>query len=169
MWILFLHRNATVKAHQKISATEGGFTGGRDDHDTFGSSLAALGDLNGGGVTDLAVGATNDGGSGRGAVWVLFLHSNGTVKAHQKITDGYGGFTGSLTDFDKFGSSLAALGDVDGDTVGDLPAGANRAGGRGPGSGVLARPDTHGQGRAQERETRAEGDRREGAHNRRQE
>ncbi|MBI4470513.1 MAG: FG-GAP repeat protein [Acidobacteria bacterium] len=65
----------TVKGHQKISATEGGFAGTLDDTDQFGITVAAVGDLDGDGVTDLAVGAPQDGdgGSNRGAVWLLFL------------------------------------------------------------------------------------------------
>ncbi len=64
-----------VLSHQKISDTEGGFTGILDDRDIFGRSLASLGDLDGDGVTDLAVGAIHDddGGDRHGAVWVLFL------------------------------------------------------------------------------------------------
>ncbi len=64
-----------VLSHQKISDTQGGFTGILDDGDLFGSSVASLGDLDGDGVADLAVGAwwDDDGGGDRGAVWVLFL------------------------------------------------------------------------------------------------
>ncbi len=64
-----------VLSHQKISDTQGGFTGILDDLDFFGSSVASLGDLDGDGVGDLAVGAVldNDGGFDRGAVWILFL------------------------------------------------------------------------------------------------
>jgi len=64
-----------VLSHQKISDTEGGFTGILDDVDLFGRSVASLGDLDGDGLGDLAVGALgdDDGGTGRGAVWVLFL------------------------------------------------------------------------------------------------
>lgn len=49
----------------------------------FGEALAAL-DLDGDGFMDLAVGAIldDDGGDARGAVWMLLLHANGTVKAH---------------------------------------------------------------------------------------
>ena len=97
MWILFLNTNGTVKSHQKISDTQGGFTGTLDDVDVFGNSVAALGDLDGDGIGDLAVGAAfdDDGGQDRGAVWILFLNSNGTVKSHQKISDTQGGFTGA--------------------------------------------------------------------------
>jgi hypothetical protein len=45
-----------VLSHQKVSDTEGNFTGTLDDSDRFGRGLARLGDLNGDGVGDLAVG-----------------------------------------------------------------------------------------------------------------
>ncbi len=126
VWVLFLNDDGTVKSHQKISDTEGGFTGTLDDNDWFGTSVASLGDLDGDGVGDLAVGATgdDDGGGGRGAVWVLFLHTDGTVKSHQKISDTEGGFGGTLDDGDWFGHSVAWLADLDGDGLGDLAVGA---------------------------------------------
>ncbi len=126
VWILFLDTDGTVRSHQKISDTEGGFTGTLDDHDWFGSSVASLGDLDGDGVGDLAVGMPHDDdeGTDRGAVWILFLNPNGTVKAHQKINDTLGGFTGALDDGDRFGASLAVLGDMDGNGVDDLAVGA---------------------------------------------
>ena len=64
-----------VLSHQKISDTEGGFTGTLDNGDAFGIAMASLGDLDGDGVGDLAVGAPfdSDGGTQRGAAWVLFL------------------------------------------------------------------------------------------------
>ncbi len=114
-----------VLSHQKISDTEGGFNGIMDNSDGFGISVASLGDLDGDGGADLAVGAfSDDGGVRRGAVWVLFLNLDGTVKSHQKISDTQGGFTGVLDDGDWFGSSVAALGDLDGDGVIDLAVGA---------------------------------------------
>ncbi len=115
-----------VLAHQKISDTEGGFTGTLDNNDYFGGSVASLGDLDGDGVGDQAVGARNDGDGGdyRGAVWVLFLNKDGTVKSHQKISSTEGGFTGTLDDNDSFGYSVDSLGDLDGDGVGNLAVGA---------------------------------------------
>ena len=57
VWVLFLNPDGTVKSHQKISNTEGSITDLLDNYDAFGSSVASLGDLDGDGVADLAVGA----------------------------------------------------------------------------------------------------------------
>ena len=134
VWVLFLDGDPAsahaqpgmVLTHQKISDTEGGFTDKLHDGDFFGSSVTSLGDLDGDGVGDLAVGAIrdDDGGINRGAVWVLFLDTDGRVKSHQKISNTEGGFTGVLNDGDAFGHSLASLGDLDGDGVVDLAVGA---------------------------------------------
>jgi hypothetical protein len=126
VWILFLNTDGTVKVHQKISDTEGEFTGILANFDRFGTSVASLGDLDGDEVVDLAVGARGDDdgrGDRRGAVWILFLNSNGTVKAHQKISSTAGGGL-PLKDRDRFGSSVGSLDDLDGDGVGDLAVGA---------------------------------------------
>jgi hypothetical protein len=125
-WVLFLRPEGTVKSHQKISVTAGGFAGQVDQADDFGRALAAVGDLDGDGRAEIAVGASrdDDGGTDRGAVWVLFLNANGTVRAHQKISDIEGGFLGLLDDSEAFGWGLGAPGDVDGDGVEDLSVGA---------------------------------------------
>ncbi|MCH9650234.1 MAG: integrin alpha [Deltaproteobacteria bacterium] len=127
VWILFLHPNGTVKSHQKISSTEGGFTGALNDIDSFGLSVASPGDLDGDGIPDLAVGAPfdGDGAVASGALWILFLHPNGTVKSHQKISNTEGGFTGSLGPNSLFGIGLASVGDLDRDGHGDLGVGAS--------------------------------------------
>ncbi len=45
VYILFLNRNGTVKAEQKISDTQGGLVTALDEQDYFGYSVSALGDL----------------------------------------------------------------------------------------------------------------------------
>ncbi|MCZ6810709.1 MAG: hypothetical protein O7D97_01780, partial [Planctomycetota bacterium] len=53
------------------------------------------------------------------------LSQPGWVLSNQKISDTEGGFTGTLEFLDLFGSSVASLGDLDGDGVGDLAVGAH--------------------------------------------
>jgi hypothetical protein len=131
VWLLALDTDGTVKAERKISSTQGGLVGPLDDYDAFGRSIANLGDLDGDGRTDIAVGASGDDdakdlplGEDRGALYVLRLSDDGTVKAEQKISDTAGDFHGQLHDIDGFGQALAALGDLDGDGVVDLMASA---------------------------------------------
>lgn len=113
----FLNANGNVNSHQKISDQQGNFTGDLNDYYNFGSSVASMGDLDGDGVFDVAVGTIGDdeGGTNKGAVWILLLNEDGTVKSHQKISDQQGDFAGALDNFADFGHSLARIGDLDGD------------------------------------------------------
>ena len=81
--------DGTVSSEQKISDIEGNFGGILMDIDFFGSAVANIGDLDGDGVNDLAVGSQgdNDGAVQKGAVWILFMKTDGTVKSEQKISD----------------------------------------------------------------------------------
>jgi len=128
VFVLFMNSDGTVKAEQKISHTSGGFGSGLGNSDRFGFSVAGLGDLDGDGVGDIAVGAyqDDDGGSNRGAVYVLFLNSDGTVKSKQKISQNSGGFGSGLGNNDWFGVSVAGIGDLDGDGTVDMVVGAER-------------------------------------------
>lgn len=130
VWILWLNLDGTVRAEQKISATEGGFADPLDPQASLGSAVAGLGDLDGDGIPDLAVGASEDRDGGGihdypvGAVWILFLNTDGTVRSQQKISATAGGFGAGLDEFDRFGGSIAPLGDLDGDGIVDLAVGA---------------------------------------------
>ena len=126
VWILFLGTDGKVDGYQKISDTEGDFTGELDGVDVFGCSVTSLGDLDGDGITDLAVGAygDDDGDGGAGAVWILFLGTDGKVDGYQKISDTEGDFTGTLDTADCFGWSVASLGDLNGDNITELAVGA---------------------------------------------
>ena len=68
---------SVVENVQKISMLEGGLSTyvTLDESDNFGSSVASIGDLNGDGVPDLAVGAydDDDGSTNAGAVYILSL------------------------------------------------------------------------------------------------
>ena len=124
VWILFLEEDGSVRAQQKISALQGGFAGNLSNDDRFGSSVAAVSDLDGNGVGDLVVGAAKDdtGGGNRGAVWVLFLNADGTVGSQTKISSAQQGI--ALSNDDRFGCAVTELGDLDGDGTSELAVGA---------------------------------------------
>jgi hypothetical protein len=139
VWILYMDDDGRIDITRKISDDAAGFGGDLDNDDHFGSAVAGMGDLNGDGVSDLAVGAPmdDDGGSDRGAVWILFLNADGTVRQTQKISDQDGGFNGDLNNGDQFGGAVANIGDLDGDGVTDLAVGAQRDADGGTGTGAV--------------------------------
>ncbi len=135
--VMFMNDDGTVKGTAKIS---NGTSNGPalSDHDSFGRSVAAIGDLDGDGVQDIAAGANGDdnGGPGRGAVHVMFMNDDGTVKGTAKISNGTSNGP-ALSDHDSFGRSVAAIGDLDGDGVQDIAAGAWGDDTGGPGRGAV--------------------------------
>lgn len=122
--VLFLNADGSVKQRAEInSSTSNGPT--LLDGDSFGRSMTSLGDLDGDGVADLAVGADFDDATGnnQGAVHILFLNTDGSVKQTAEINNNtLNGPT--LSDRDYFGTSVASLGDLDGDGIVDLAVGA---------------------------------------------
>ncbi|HED64027.1 MAG TPA: hypothetical protein ENJ09_00570 [Planctomycetes bacterium] len=121
--ILFLNADGTLRASQEVYASVGGFVGmpGFSDGE-FGASLAYMGDLDGDGRPELAVGAP-EADSFHGAVWILSLNSDGTVYDELLIGEGRGGYSGQLPVSGKFGYAMARVGDVDGNGVADLAVG----------------------------------------------
>jgi hypothetical protein len=128
VWILFLNSNGSVKNERRIGSGDGGFEGNLRDEDYFGSAIASIGDLDGNGVNDLAVGADGDDDSGtdRGAVWVLFMKTNGEVNEEQKLSGSQGRFKQNLDNDDALGGSLAGVGNLNNDKGVDIAAGAPR-------------------------------------------
>ncbi len=126
VYVLFMNSNGTVSSSQKISDTAGDFTATLDNADVFGSGLEGIGDFDGDGIEDLLVGASgdDDGGSNRGAVYILYLGTDGSVDGYDKISNATTNFTTYLDNNDEFGIDVADIGDFDGDGVTDILVGA---------------------------------------------
>jgi len=121
LWILFLKRDGTLKGQREIQFTDPAFVPATSptffDGEQLFPGLEALGDLDGDGHGDLAVGSPFDpdgGGFGTGAIWILYLNANGSLKSTRKISQIHGGFVGDIT-LAQFGTTVTQLGDLDGD------------------------------------------------------
>ena len=133
LFIMFMTDEGDVKSTVDHDEITGNLVLGDDDY--FGRSVANIGDLDGDGVNDLAVGATRDdtgvdengeltSATYRGAVYIMFMNIDGTAKDSSVEINDYTTYGPVLGDNDKFGSSVANLGDLDGDGVNDLAVGA---------------------------------------------
>ena len=125
VYILDFDSDGKIDNSVKIADGSGGFTESLDDDYLFGSSIRNIGDLDGDGVSELVIGSPGDETIARdaGSIFILFMKIDGTVDHSQKITDGLGGFTGSLNTNDKFGFAINVLGDLDGDGNNDIAVG----------------------------------------------
>ena len=131
----------TVKSYVALNSTSTGMPP-LYNNDFFGSSLASLGDLDEDGVVDIAVGAP---GNVVSSVYILYLNSDSTIKNYVMVRGRYEGddsdnlpavnvtsnyssweFNGPPIHYlSKFGTSLANVGDMDGDNITDLAVGSN--------------------------------------------
>jgi len=101
---------------------------GSDNTVTLGDAVVGLGDLDGDGLAEFALGFpyADDGGEERGAVWIAHPQRDGSLRAKEKISDWSESFPGTLRNGDHFGQCLAAPGDLDGDGIADLIVGGER-------------------------------------------
>ncbi|MEZ4852363.1 MAG: FG-GAP-like repeat-containing protein, partial [Bacteroidia bacterium] len=124
VWMLLLNADGTVKNHHFFSGRTPGLFKYLPKDQRFGADIAALEDLDGDGLKEIAVGAPSDPDKYPGMVWILFLNQNGTIRETVQIGNGEGKFSGDLQTGDQFGISVESLGDLDEDGYGDLAIGA---------------------------------------------
>jgi len=125
VWVLLMNNDGSVKKEVEISQNLGGFTGSLGFEEIFGMGLSPLGDFNGDGIPDIAVGSRSDEGHKHaGALWLCYLDTTGRVKSHSKINKLNGGLPPStLGAYSSFGYSIDTLGDLNKDGVMDLVTG----------------------------------------------
>ena len=134
--IMFMNSNGTISHTIEIDNTTANGPVLNNDVE-FGSSIANIGDLNNDGVTDIAVGAYNDdGGSDTGAIHIMFMNSNGTI-SHTIEIDNTAANSPVLSNGDYFGSSIANIGDLNGDGVTDIAVGSSLDDGSGNNIGAI--------------------------------
>jgi hypothetical protein len=106
----------------KIENCSEGFFANLDGGDRFSRDHDKIGDVNSDGVVDIVVGARSedDGGVDAGAVYILFMNSDGTVQSNQKISMLEGAFTKTLNLGNFFGYGVAGIGDYDADGIPDI-------------------------------------------------
>ena len=125
--IMYMNTDGSVDSTVEINdSTENGPD--LNSNDAFGESVENLGDLDGDGVNDLAVGASKDNANGNndGTIYIIYMNTGGSVKSTVEINAGTtNGPAVSATE--RFGKSIAEIGDFDSNCINDLAVGAYNA------------------------------------------
>ncbi len=113
----------SIVGSSTISANQG--NGPPSNVRLFGSSVTNLGDIDRDGITDLAIGAPNnlEGSTGSGALYLVFRNPDNSLRATITI-DGDTGNGPNIATNDGFGTSVTAIGDIDGNGITDIVVGA---------------------------------------------
>ncbi len=116
IYIIHLNSDGTVKTYVKNS-------------NITSQGITAIGDLNNDGKIDLVAcnSASNDGGTNRGAIQILFFDNTSHIINSNTVTisSTQGGFGSGLEDNDRFGGrEVAMLGDIDNDGTKEIAVGA---------------------------------------------
>lgn len=128
IWLLLMNADGTLKGTREISPGKNGLPASMDLTSNFGRCITNMGDMDGDGVSELAIGEQtyvpeDSTGVMHGRVWIFFFDSNGSVKKTIEIKNQTPGFTGNISDRDRFGYAVARIPDMDGDGAPELAIG----------------------------------------------
>jgi hypothetical protein len=121
--IMFMNTNGSVDSTVEINGLVDNAPV-MSNYENFGTGVTGIGDLNDDGVIDIAVGAANVGDDYFGAAYILFMNTDGSVDSYVEINDATDNGP-ALAEEDYFGSSIANIGDLNGDGTNDIAIGAN--------------------------------------------
>ncbi|HEX5065075.1 MAG TPA: hypothetical protein VFY49_03110 [Myxococcota bacterium] len=125
--LLSLRPNGALKAQNTLATDTSTFA----SSDLFGWSVAGLGDIDGNGTVEVAVGEPGVdccSGAAGGTVWIYSVNpATRLVEATSQINQADGL---PLSGSGHFGTSVVSLGDLDGDTITDIAVGVSTEGDR---------------------------------------
>ncbi len=114
-----------------LDGSNGFALNGINEFDNSGTSVSGAGDINGDGIDDLIIGATNadPNGSSSGQSYVVFGSDEGFPASLELADlDGSNGFAlNGINQLDNSGTSVSGIGDINGDGIDDLIVGASGA------------------------------------------
>jgi hypothetical protein len=121
-YIHFMNTDGSIDSSVKIDKNTANGATGLGTFFNYATSLEGLGDMNGDGIPDIAVGAVMRNSSIKGGVFVHYMDSDGTIKATDVIDDTTQDGL-SLGPTDMYGTGVALLEDYSGDGVVDIAVG----------------------------------------------
>ncbi|MBD2415418.1 hypothetical protein FACHB389_18780 [Nostoc calcicola FACHB-389] len=112
-----------------LNGSNGFVINGINSLDRSGYSVSSAGDINGDGLDDVIIGATNAGQLRAGSSYVVFGSSSGfSAQLNLSTLNGSNGFViNSINRYDRSGYSVSSAGDINGDGLDDVIIGAPNA------------------------------------------
>jgi len=123
-WLVMLNKDGSVKTTVALHGQTAGLRAAIPTHFQFGSDIAMVGDIDGNGQGDLAIGAPGDVRKHTGEVYLLLMDDYKSIRALVAFTKSTPSLAKALSRGDQFGTSVEAAGDMNGDGIPDLWVGA---------------------------------------------